>query len=401
MNRPRSIALAILTAMALALPLPAAASPSAGSTAPDPPGAFTPGSLALTFTPIGTFTKPVLVTHAGDGSGRLFVVEQVGRIRVVRSDGSIGTFLDIRSAVSRGGEQGLLGLAFHPGYASNGRFFVNYTNTAGDTIIREYGVSSDPDRASGTPVRTILRIDQPYANHNGGHVAFGPDGLLYIGMGDGGSAGDPGNRAQNLESLLGKMLRINVDRRTSTRNYTIPSGNPYVGRAGRDEIWSRGLRNPWRWSFDRSTGALWIADVGQGRYEEVNRSPATSSGAGRGANYGWRVMEGRHCYRPSSGCNTSGKVRPLIEYAHGSTSRCAVTGGHVYRGSASPAMAGGYFYGDYCTGEIWAIAANASPSTTPTRIANTELLIASFGEDEAGELYVADLSGSVYRLAGS
>jgi len=388
-----------LAGIAVALPLPVLGARDRSGSAAAVPAAFTPSALTLSFSSIGSFTRPVLVTHAGDGSGRLFVVEQVGRIRVVRADGSVATFLDIRSAVSRGGEQGLLGLAFHPGYAANGRFFVNYTNTAGDTVIREYRVSSDPDRASGTPVRTILRIDQPYANHNGGHLAFGPDGFLYIGMGDGGSAGDPGNRAQSVDSLLGKMLRIDVDRRTSTRNYAIPAGNPYLGRAGRDEIWSRGLRNPWRWSFDRATGALWIGDVGQGRYEEVNRSLATSSGAGRAANYGWRVMEGRHCYRPSSGCDTSGKIRPLIEYAQGSTARCAVTGGYVYRGSTSPAMAGGYFYGDFCTGEIWAIAAGANASTTPTRIADTDLLISSFGEDEAGELYVADLSGGVYRVS--
>ena len=370
---------------------------------PVTPSAFSAGAVDLTFTSVATgLSKPVLVTHAGDGSGRIFIVEQVGRIRVKAPGGALSTFLDIRSSVSKGSEQGLLGLAFHPNYESNGYFFVNYTNTAGDTIIKRYKVSSDPNKASTSGTKQILRVDQPYANHNGGHLAFGKDGYLYIGMGDGGSSGDPGNRAQNLNSLLGKMLRINVDSgSTSTRAYGIPSSNPYVGKTGRDEIWSRGLRNPWRWSFDRLTGDLWIGDVGQNRYEEVDRSKRLTSGAGKGANYGWRVMEGRHCYSPSSGCSTSGKVLPIVEYTHAS-GRCSVTGGYVYRGSASPVMAGGYFFADYCSGEIWAISAGASSPASRVLVHNTSYLISSFGEDEAGELYITDLAGGkVYRLKGT
>jgi glucose/arabinose dehydrogenase len=248
--------------------------------------------------------------------------------------------------------------------------------------------------------RVLIKIAQPYSNHNGGMLAFGRDGLLYIGMGDGGGAGDPGNRAQSVNSLLGKILRMNVNGRSGGRPYAIPSTNPYVGRTGLDLIWSRGLRNPWRFSFDRATGDLWIGDVGQARYEEIDRSIRTSSGAGRGANYGWRQLEGRHCYRPSSGCRTSGMTMPVVETTHRSGD-CAIIGGYVYRGTAYPKMTGGYLFADLCSHRIYAIAANA---TSPA-IARVKLTISgtpsSFGETEDGTMLLTTLTGGVYRITAS
>lgn len=359
----------------------------------------TVGSIKLTRL-TDSLSKPVFVTSARDGTGRLFIVEQTGRIRIWSNGALLATpLLNLSGSVSGGGEQGLLGLAFHPRFTSNRKFYVNYTNLSGDSVVREYRASAtNPNRIESGSGRTILKINQPYDNHNGGMIAFGPDGYLYIGMGDGGSGGDPGNRAQDKDSLLGKMLRINVNGRTSSRAYLIPSTNPYVGKPGRNEIWQRGLRNPWRWSFDRRTGNLWIGDVGQNRYEEVDRASRTSTGAGRGANWGWRVMEGLHCYRPSSGCNRTGKRLPVVEYSHASNGRCAVTGGYVYRGSAIPALAGWYVYGDYCSGEIWTISSGASSPARATRLLDSSLLISSFGESASGELYVTDLAGSLYRI---
>ena len=398
----RPLRLAVVAAAIVAIGLPTTANAAAtrmadGSTAAV--AAPSAGSIKLTKV-TGGLSKPVFVTSARDGTGRLFIVEQTGRIRIW--DGGTllaGPFLNLASSVSKGGEQGLLGLAFHPGFRTNRKFYVNYTNLAGDTLVREFRASAtDPNRVEAGSGRTIIKIGQPYANHNGGMIAFGPDGYLYIGMGDGGSAGDPGNRAQNKGSLLGKLLRINVNGKTSTRNYLIPSSNPYVGKPGRNEIWQRGLRNPWRWSFDRRTGNLWIGDVGQGRYEEVDRAVRTSSGAGKGANWGWRVMEGRHCYRPSSGCNRSGKRLPVVEYSHASNGRCSVTGGYVYRGSAISAMVGWYVYADFCSGEIFTIANTASAPARATRLLDTSLQISSFGENASGELYVTDLGGDLYRI---
>ena len=267
---------------------------AAGTTAAPRPPSLDPQVVSNSLPVVVTgLSHPVLVTHAGDGSGRLFVVEQTGRIRIIDGGTLLPTpFLDLRSSVLYGGERGLLGLAFHPSYETNGKFYVDFITKSGDTAINEYRVSSDPNVANRASGRRILTIDQPYANHNGGHLAFGPNGYLFIGIGDGGSGGDPGNRAQSVNSLLGKILRIDVNGTTGSRPYRIPSSNPYVGRAGFDEIYSRGLRNPWRFSFDRATADLWIGDVGQGRYEEIDRS-TTSSGRGRGANYGWKVMEGR------------------------------------------------------------------------------------------------------------
>jgi glucose/arabinose dehydrogenase len=348
---------------------------------------------------ISGLSKPVFATTAPDGRGRVFIVEQTGRIRILKNGHLLATpFLDLSSSVTKGGEQGLLGLAFHPNFKSNRKLYVNFTDLAGDTVIREYRASAtNPNVVSTSSKRLIMHIDQPYANHNGGGIGFGPDGYLYIGMGDGGGAGDPGNRARSLASLLGKMLRIDVNGTSGSRNYRIPASNPFVGRSGLDQIWQYGLRNPWRWSFDRATGALWIGDVGQDNWEEIDRAPNTASGAGRGVNWGWDILEGRHCYPSGSSCSTSGRTMPLAEYSH-SGERCAVTGGYVYRGSRIPALVGGYVFADYCSGEIWVVAANAGAPATPTLLLNTGLLISSFGESVTHELLVADLHGRLYRI---
>jgi glucose/arabinose dehydrogenase len=404
---PRPLHIAAVAALTIAASLPSAA---AGSVAPAPVTdgvilAATPTSATVSLVKVASVTQPVLVTSPRDGSNRLFIVEKGGRIRIVKNGSLLATpFLDISGAVSKGGEQGLLGLAFHPSYKTNHRFYVNYTDRNGTTVVREYRASTtNPDRVASGSGRTIIRIAQPYSNHNGGMIAFGRDGLLYIGTGDGGSGGDPGNRAQSTSTLLGKMLRINVNGRTSTRGYLVPSTNPYVGRAGRDEIWQRGLRNPWRFSFDRANGNLWIGDVGQNRYEEVDRAVRTSTGPGRGLNFGWRVMEGFHCYNPATGCSTSGRTRPLLEYSHAANGRCAITGGYVYRGAAIPALAGWYVYGDYCSGEVWAVSSTAGSKPTPVRLlgSGSGRLISGFGQDDAGELYLCDLNGTVYRIVAS
>ena len=318
-------------------------------------------------------TKPVLAVSARDGTGRIFIVEQTGRIKIYRNGTILATpFLSIPSLVSTVGEQGLLGLAFHPSFSSNRKLYVNYTDVNGDTVIREYKASSAGSNVVATSTaRTILKVDQPYANHNGGMLAFGKDGYLYIGMGDGGSGGDPGNRAQNINSLLGKILRIDVNHTTSTTNYVSPSSNPYVGRDGLNAIWQIGLRNPWRFSFDRVTGSLWIGDVGQNNWEEIDRGIRISTGPGRGVNWGWRVLEGTHCYNPSSGCSTSGRTKPLTEYSHDG-GRCSVTGGFVYRGTQVPALVGGYVFADYCSGEIFVIDSTAPPGTRPTLLLDTD-----------------------------
>jgi len=353
--------------------------------------------LALA-SPISGFSQPVSVTHAGDGSGRIFVVEQGGRIRIIRNGAVLATpFLDISSRISTGGERGLLGLAFAPAYASNGRFYVNYTNAAGDTVIARYSRNpTNPDLANAGSEQLVLTVAQPFANHNGGQLAFSKlDGFLYIGMGDGGSAGDPGNRAQDPNQLLGKILRLNVEIGLPA-TYTVPSGNPFVGRPGfRPEIWALGLRNPWRFSFDQLTGDLFVADVGQGAWEEINfQSPASAGGE----NYGWRVMEGNHCFNPSTGCWTTGLVIPVAEYSH--SFGCSVTGGYVYRGSAFPRMQGSYFYGDFCSGRIWGLSGGPGAWQNDLLL-DTTISISTFGEDEAGNLYVANYSGTIYSLVDS
>jgi glucose/arabinose dehydrogenase len=353
-------------------------------------------NVHLTFRRVARgLSQPVFVTQPNDGQGRLFIVEQTGRIRVI-SKGVLQTapFLDLRAKVSTGGERGLLGLAFHPDYRTNGKFYVNYTDRNGNTVVEQYVRSATNARRASTTPKLVLRIGQPFANHNGGMLAFGPDRLLYIGMGDGGSGGDPGNRAQNLDSLLGKLLRINVDTRAP---YAIPSSNPYVGKAGNDLIWSSGLRNPWRFSFDRATGDLWIGDVGQGRIEEIDRSLAPT--AGRGLNYGWRVLEGNQCFNPSSGCSTAGMTMPLATYNH--SQGCSVTGGYVYRGTTYPDLRGVYLFGDYCSGIVWGLDAAGPNTQTPVKLYATGTNISSFGEDQAGNLYLVDRNGSVWRVQDS
>jgi glucose/arabinose dehydrogenase len=400
---PTRLRVALVAAGLLAgiVPSPAAA---AIRTTPLTDGGATP---SLTSASIGLRTlvtgldDPVYITSAKDGTGRMFIVEQGGRV-LVRKDGAVlpQPFLDIRAYVTTGSEQGLLGLAFHPSFETNRRFYVNYTNRNGNTVIREYRAStSNPDRVESGSGRTILKVVQPYTNHNGGMIEFGPDGYLYIGMGDGGSANDPGNRAQRLDTLLGKMLRIDVNGTTSTRAYRIPASNPYVGRSGLNEIWQRGLRNPWRFSFDRANGNLMIADVGQGSKEEINRATRTSSGPGRAWNFGWRRMEGRGCNAVyDRTCSTSGLRLPFYQYSH-LDGRCSITGGYVYRGSAIPALVGWYVFADFCSGEIFAVRANASYPTSRVRLRDTSGNITSFGENAAGELYVVTRQGTIHLIA--
>ncbi|MBV8547013.1 MAG: PQQ-dependent sugar dehydrogenase [Acidobacteria bacterium] len=343
--------------------------------------------------PIATgLDQPVALTHAGDT--RLFITEQTGTIRIYDALGLRATpFLDIRSIVLSGGERGLLSVAFHPQYRDNGLFFVYYTNRNGDNNVARYKVTSDPDRADPASGTILLTIPHPtFANHNGGQLQFGPDGFLYIGTGDGGSGGDPNNNAQNLNQLLGKILRIDVDHGLP---YTIPPSNPFATRPGaRGEIWAYGVRNPWRFSFDRVTGDLWIGDVGQDAFEEVDFQPATSIG---GENYGWRKMEGQHCYNPSSNCVDPGVVFPLLEYSHAGGA-CSISGGYRYRGTQIASLKGAYLYGDYCTGTIFKgtqFGTNWSPST----LLATTLRISAFGEDLSGELYVMDVArGIVYKI---
>ncbi len=341
------------------------------------------------------FEQPVQLTNAGDGSGRLFVVGRHGTIQILDGESIQQTpFLDIGNLVSTGGsEQGLLGLAFHPGYRNTGRFFVNYTDRDGDTVIAEYRVSAeDPDRADPEAVKIVLTYDQPFRNHNGGMVAFGPDGYLYIGTGDGGSGGDPQGNGQKLSVFLGKMLRIDVD---SDDPYAVPPDNPFVGESDAlPEIWAYGLRNPWRYSFDRETGDLYIADVGQNRIEEVSFQPVGSRG---GENYGWNITEGSRCFVPGGNCDKSVLVLPIAEYDH--AEGCSITGGYVYRGKSETALWGHYVFADYCSGRIWTSVRSADGGWTTTERLVTGLSISSFGEDETGEIYFTDLGGgSVFRI---
>ncbi|MBC6936067.1 MAG: glucose dehydrogenase [Chloroflexi bacterium] len=340
---------------------------------------------------VGGFNRPVLVTHAGDASGRLFIVEQYGRIWIYTGGALLPQpFLDVADRLStRGNEQGLLGLAFHPNYETNGLFFVNYTDRDGATAVVRYRVSADdPNRADPASAETILQIAQPFGNHNGGHIAFGPDGYLYIGMGDGGSAGDPQGSGQNPTALLGKMLRIDVN----AEPYAIPSDNPFVNAAGfAPEIWALGLRNPWRFSFDRAAGDLYIADVGQNAIEEVNFQPAGSSG---GENYGWNFLEGTRVY--SRAAAPAGLTAPFFEYPH--SEGCSVTGGYVYRGERLPDLQGTYLFGDYCSGMVYASRRDGAGIWRTVRWLDTNESISSFGEDEAGELYLVGHAGSIFRF---
>lgn len=377
----------------------AAEGPLQGETPTGVPSPTTPAVVELaqvnpdayTFQKIADgLQKPLYLTHAGDGSGRLFIVEQPGRILIVQNGVLLpDPFLDIEQLVNDdGNEQGLLGLAFSPAYAGNGHFFVHYSDANGDTTIVRYSVSSDPNRADPASAQPVLHVDQPYANHNGGNLVFGPDGYLYIGLGDGGSQGDPNGNGQNLKALLGKMLRIDVNQEP----YAIPPDNPFVNRAdARPEIWAYGFRNPWRYSFDRTTDDLYIADVGQNDYEEVNFQPASSQG---GEDYGWNFMEGLHPYR---GQAPDGLTAPVVEYSH-DEGGCSVTGGYVYRGPSLTGLNGIYLFGDYCSGNIWGLARTAEGAWQKVNLWSTPFSISSFGEDEAGEVYVVDHGGAVYQI---
>ncbi len=331
---------------------------------------------------------PLYLT-APRGDPRMFVVEQPGRIRViVRGVLQSTPFLDLTDRVSYGGERGLLSVAFHPSYPSNGYLYVDYTDTAGDTRVERYHVSADPNVANRASAKLILSVDQPYANHNGGLVVFGLDGKLYVGLGDGGSGGDPRGNGQNRGTLLGKLLRIDVD---AGDPYAVPSDNPLVGVSGaRGEIWAYGLRNPWRFAFDRTGGSLYVADVGQSSREEVDVVPATAGGL----NYGWNIMEGDRCYGASS-CNQTGLTLPVLAYGH--SEGCSITGGYVYRGQQIPALQGVYFYSDYCSG--WLKSFRFDGAVRDQRDWGLGFgSVLSFGEDSAGELYILSANGKVYRL---
>jgi glucose/arabinose dehydrogenase len=341
-------------------------------------------------------SSPVYLT-APKGDPRLFIVEQPGRIRVVKGGALLATpFLDITARVVSGGERGLLSMAFDPAYATNGRFYVYYTGAQGDIFVDRFTVSSNPDVANTSSDRVITIQHRANSNHNGGLLLFGPDGMLYLGTGDGGGAGDVPNNAQNIEVLLGKLLRLDV----AALPYTIPAGNPFVGRAGSDEIWAYGLRNPWRFAFDvppdGTTPKLYIADVGQGAREEVNVVDAQAAGR----NYGWRVMEGTQCYNPSSGCSQTGFTLPVLDYDHGQG--CSITGGFVYRGAAIPEVRGHYFYSDYCSGWLRSFRLSGGVAVEQREWPIGDIgNVTSFGVDAAGELYVLSSNGRVYRLARS
>ncbi|MCF6148779.1 MAG: PQQ-dependent sugar dehydrogenase [Candidatus Kuenenia sp.] len=344
---------------------------------------------------VTNLNKPVAITHAGDGSGRIFIGLQDGLVVIFDGTELLSSpFLDIQSRVSCCGERGLLGIAFHPDYKNNGYFYLNYTDINGNTAIARYSVSDDPDVADLESEDILINIQQPYSNHNGGHLTFGPDGYLYIGTGDGGAGGDPFNNAQDIKSLLGKILRIDVN---NGFPYAIPSDNPFRENPdARGEIWAYGLRNPWRFSFDRLTGDLFIADVGQNTLEEVNFQKANSNG---GENYGWRLMEGNHCYNPSENCNDGTLTLPVLEYDH--SSGCSITGGYRYRGRMIPPLFGIYLYGDYCSGTIWGAKRNKQGTWETKKLLDSDYAISTFGEDEKGEVYFAHYDeddGSVYRI---
>ena len=374
----------------------ASATPTATPTAtPAPtatPSAPAVAGLRVALAPLAEdLARPVFAGHAGDGSGRIFVLEKAGRIVALNADGSSAlTFLDIRGRVgSDASEQGLLGLAFDPAFAANGRLFVYYTDKDGDTVISRF--QANPERTAADPASeaVLLTAAQPASNHNGGMLAFGPDGYLYAGLGDGGGADDTYENGQDLGTILGALLRLDV----SGEGAVVPADNPFVAQEeARPEIWAYGLRNPWRFSFDRLTGELWIADVGQNLWEEVNVQPAGSRG---GENYGWPIMEATHCFQAST-CDQTGLTLPAAEYHH--DLGCSITGGYVYRGAAQPALHGVYFYGDYCSGRIWGVAPTADGAWQAAELLESDAQISSFGETEDGELVVVDYAGNLFRL---
>ena len=381
----------LLACVGLSLASGSGASACSGSNPSGPPAGAGVGLQEV----VSGLSFPLYLTAPPADLARLFVVEKTGGIRIVK-DGVLlpDPFLDLSAQVSSGSEQGLLGLAFDPDYATTGRFVVHHTDLAGNTALVRFQVSADPDRADPASGQVILTASQPYANHNGGQVTFGPDGFLYLGLGDGGSAGDPENRGQDLSELLGSILRI--DLRTGDP-YTVPADNPFVGQPNaRPEVWSYGLRNPWRFSFDRANGDLYIADVGESQFEEIDVSPV-AEGSGKGVNYGWSIMEGAHCFH-GAGCDQSGLTLPVLEYNH--NHGCSVTGGYVYRGSAIPAVQGHYFYSDLCQGWVrsFRYAGGVATEETSWPTLSTGGTIVSFGEDAAGEMYILEAGGRVSKI---
>jgi glucose/arabinose dehydrogenase len=363
-----------------------------------PPPA-TSNSLRLQ-TVTAVLSSPVFLTAPTGDVGRLFIVEQGGLIRILNSlDGTprATPFLDVSGLIVTGGEQGLLGMAFDPNYAGNGRFYIYYTNTAGDIVIARYGVSTNPDIANAGAQAILKTIAHPTnQNHNGGMLAFGPDGCLYAGIGDGGGSGDPNGNAQNTNSLLGKILRLDPETGSACG-----TDNPFAnGTGGAPEVWSFGLRNPWRFSFDRSTGVLYIGDVGQDQREEVDA--VVGPNAGQGVNFGWNIMEGFACFNPPSGCNSSGLTPPILDYSH-DAGACSVTGGYVYRGTLNPAVNGSYFYADYCAGFVRSFQLQggrpSSQNTWPLLSPGGQ--ITSFGEDARGELYILTQTGGLSRIVAN
>lgn len=369
--------------------------------------------------------RPVYLTQASDASGRLFVVEQAGRIKIIKNGAVQSTFLDISGKVlspasGGGGEEGLLGLAFPPGFATGAdHFYVYYTNEKGNNQVSRFSLSNNPDKANPASEKVIINFNHPnYSNHNGGQLAFGPDGYLYIGTGDGGGGGDPQGNAQNTGSLLGKLLRIDVEQNQAGqvktafsaflpqvvgdgqgqpppgKTYAIPPDNPFVGRPGyRGEIWALGLRNPWRFSFDRQTNDLYLADVGQQQWEEIDFQPAGSKG---GQNYGWNILEGFVCYLAQN-CDKTGMTPPVEAYSHAGEN-CSVTGGFVYRGSQFPTLQGIYLYGDFCSGKIWGLKREGG-NWVSQELKDTGYFISSFGQGSDGTLYLLDLaSGKIYKI---
>ncbi len=341
--------------------------------------------------------RPLLYTGANDDSNRTFIVEQGGRIWVATEvDGTIQKqpFLDVSGLVSASGnERGLLGLAFHPQFKTNGQFYINYTDVNGNTVVARYTVSAnDPNVGDPNSASFVIQIKQPFSNHNGGNLAFGPDGYLYIGMGDGGSQGDPNGNGQNPKALLAKLLRLDID---GAQPYAAPKDNPFATNADfAPEVWAMGLRNPWRFSFDRLTGDLYIGDVGQNQWEEIDFQPAGQGGV----NYGWNIMEASHRY--SGEPEKAGLTAPIAEYSHGDGG-CSITGGYVYRGAALKALDGVYFFADYCSGKIWSTFRDASGIWQTNLFMDTDFSISSFGQDDAGELYVVNQGGSILKLVAA
>lgn len=364
-------------------------SPSSSSTSPLP---------NLTLTPlVSGLSSPLGLEQANDGSGRLFVVEQGGTIRIIQNGSVLSQpFLDISGKVITGGEMGLLGLTFHPNFQQSGKLYINYVRSSSgqiQSVIAEYQLAaSNPNQADPASERILLTVNQVgnFNNHKAGQLAFGPDAFLYFGLGDGGSEGDPFGNGQNTQTLLGKLMRIDVDATSPGLQYRVPPDNPFAGGGGLPEIWAFGLRNPWRFSFDRATGRLFLADVGQDSFEEVDIVT-------KGGNYGWNIMEGFHCFNPPSGCNMAGLVLPIAEYSHAEGN--AIIGGYVYHGAAIPALQGAYVFGDLGSGKIWALTQTSPNTFSRSLLATTGKLTSSFGQDQSGELYLVDYGGgNIFKI---